>query len=231
MNVSDSHHFRKTVAGWCMVAGPLVALVSFVISPKFETDEAKQLAVVADHSDRWYWSNLLGAVALVLLIGAVLGVMHMLRERAVAYGHVGGAVALVGFCAALVTTGFAFVMWQMAKNGVTAGDVDLLKRLNDSNGLLPLYIATFGTAVGVIILAAGMYRARVVDWWMAAMTALGVVLINISFPAGALWLGIVGAAVLLVGLGSTGLMVLRETDSDWEHTPEFRGIRPATGTG
>jgi len=24
-------------------------------------------------------------------------------------------------------------------------------------------------------------------------------------------------------------MVLRETDEDWEHTPEYRGFRPAEG--
>jgi hypothetical protein len=27
-----------------------------------------------------------------------------------------------------------------------------------------------------------------------------------------------------------GLMVLREPDADWEHTPEYRGFRPAAGT-
>ncbi|MEA2404588.1 MAG: hypothetical protein QOE08_1235, partial [Thermoleophilaceae bacterium] len=24
-------------------------------------------------------------------------------------------------------------------------------------------------------------------------------------------------------------MVLRESDADWEHTPEYRGMRPAAG--
>jgi hypothetical protein len=40
------------------------------------------------------------------------------------------------------------------------------------------------------------------------------------------WVGIIGAAVMLVGLGSTGTMVLREADTDWEHTPDWRGFRP-----
>jgi hypothetical protein len=44
------------------------------------------------------------------------------------------------------------------------------------------------------------------------------------------WLLIVAAALLLVGVGSTGLMVLRESDADWEHTPQFRGFRAAPGT-
>jgi hypothetical protein len=35
---------------------------------------------------------------------------------------------------------------------------------------------------------------------------------------------------MLVGLGSMGMMVLRESDADWEHTPDYRGMRPVAGT-
>ena len=34
---------------------------------------------------------------------------------------------------------------------------------------------------------------------------------------------------LVVGLGSIGRMVLRETDEAWEHTPEYEGFRPVPG--
>ena len=40
---------------------------------------------------------------------------------------------------------------------------------------------------------------------------------------------IVGAAFLVVGLGSIGRMVLSESDTDWEHTPEYKGFRPLAG--
>jgi hypothetical protein len=68
-----------------------------------------------------------------------------------------------------------------------------------------------------------------VDWWMALFFAAGIVCINVAFPAGLLALAIVGSALTLVGLGSMGLMVLRESDADWEHTPDYRGMRPAAG--
>jgi hypothetical protein len=38
---------------------------------------------------------------------------------------------------------------------------------------------------------------------------------------------IVGYAVLLLGLGGIGQLVLAETEEEWEHTPRFHGIRPA----
>ena len=33
MHLSDAHHFRKMVAGFCMVVAPLVLLVAMVIHP------------------------------------------------------------------------------------------------------------------------------------------------------------------------------------------------------
>ena len=231
MRFSDSHHFRKMVAGFCMVAGSLFALACFVVSPKIETDEAKQLAVVADHLDRWYISTLLGSIAVVLLVPATLGLMHMLREKHAGLGHLGGALAIVGLLATMAGNGVAFMAWQMAKNGVTAADVSTLKALNDSAGyVIPVFaVGALGTAIGYVVLAAGLHRAHAVDWWMAALIALGPIGINAGFLAGSIAVSIAGAAVLFVGLGSIGAMVLRESDADWEHTPEYRGLRPAAG--
>jgi hypothetical protein len=64
---------------------------------------------------------------------------------------------------------------------------------------------------------------------MAAMLALGALGITVAGPLASLAVGIVGAALFLVGSGSIGLMVLRESDADWEHTPEYSGLRPAAG--
>ena len=84
MSLSDAHHFRKLVAGMCMMFGPLVLLVGLVIHPDSKTDEGAQLAVIADHLDQWYIAHLLILISIVLAVPAVLGLMHMLRERQVA---------------------------------------------------------------------------------------------------------------------------------------------------
>jgi len=101
--------------------------------------------------------------------------------------------------------------------------------IHDAGTMLPLYMATFLIAIGFICMSAGLYLGRVADWWMALLVAAGAVCICVCFPAAGLTLGIIGSAVLLVGLGSIGLIVLRETDADWEHTPDYRGFRPAAG--
>src|SRR2546427_12914215 len=90
MGFTDSHHLRKMTAGVCMVLAPLLFLAAFIVSPKLETGAVAQLRVAASHIDRFYISGLIGVIGLVLLVPAVLGLMHMLRERRAGYGATGG---------------------------------------------------------------------------------------------------------------------------------------------
>jgi hypothetical protein len=229
MGFSDSHHFRKMIAGVCMLLGPLFAVLSFVVSPAMHTKVAAQLGSLSAHPNRALLSVLFSIVAVGLVLVATLGLMHMLRERMVTYGHVGGGMALVGLVLAMASAGAFFVWWAMVKDGVQPADVAAAHKISHSAaGLITLYILPFLSALGYVVLAAGLWRAKAVDWWMAAAMAIGMVAINIAGPAASVVLGIVGSAIFLVGLGSVGLMVLRETDADWEHTPEYRGFRAAT---
>jgi hypothetical protein len=150
----------------------------------------------------------------------------------VAYGHVGGALAIVGLLATTAQLGAQLALWPMVRDGVQAADVSAWQALtNDAATVIPLFIVPWLAVVGFAILALGLYRAHAVDWWMAAMLALGALGITLSGPLASIAVGIVGAALFLVGSGSIGMMVLRESDADWEHTPDYRGFRPAAGTG
>jgi len=229
VKVSDSQHFRKMVAGWCMIVAPLLFVVGFSVSPRLETSATKQLAAAAGHVDRFYIATVVMFVGLALFLGAILGLVHMMRERGTAYGHIGGAVAVIGLLFTMAGLSLQLMIWLMAKDGVTAADTQLLHRFIHAGGVAPFTVLGYVLAIGLIAMAMGLYRARLVDWWMAAFIAVGSVLVEVAFPAHALWLAIVGSAFLFVGFGSIGMMVLRETDTDWEHTPEYRGFRPAAG--
>jgi hypothetical protein len=230
MGFSDSHHFRKMVAGVCMVVGPLFALASFVVSPALHTGARAQLNSVAAHQDRFLLSELFGLVAVALVIVATLGLMHMLRERGVTYGHVGGGLALIGLVLAMASVGATAVMWQMVKDGVQASDVSAVHGFTHATGtMIPMLVLPLLSAVGYVVLAAGLWRVRAIDWWMAMFIAVGAVAINVSGPVASVAVGIAGSAIFLVGLGTIGTIVLRETDADWEHTPEYHGLGTATG--
>ena len=212
-----------------MVLAPLLFLAAFVISPRLETNAGAQLSVAADHINRFYVTNLLATVGLVLVVPAVLGVMHMLRERRPQYSALGGSLTLIGVFAAMLGQGVAFVIWEMARHAAGTNTTVLHAVTHDAGTVVPIYVVGYVGALGVVILCAGLYMARVVDWWMSLFFAAGVICINLAFPMGELWLGIAGSALFLVGLGSMGLMVLRESDADWEHTPDYHGMRPAAG--
>jgi len=232
MRISDAHHFRKTVAGMCMVFSPLLLLVGAIVHPEMKTDEGAQLAVIADNLDQWFVAHVLILAAVALAVPAVLGLMHMLRERQVAYGHLGGGLGVLGLLAitGLVTMD-GFVGWQAA-----TGDADraqmtaLFNRLHDTVGVYaPFFIVSFAFTLGIVLLAIGLYRARVVQSWMAAFIAIAAVALAVGSTAAIDWLFVVGAAFLFVGLASIGRYVLTETDEDWEHTPEYKGFRPLAG--
>jgi hypothetical protein len=230
MHLSDAHHFRKIVAGACMVVAPLVLLVAVVIHPASDMDEATQVATIADNLDAWYVAHLLALISIAVMVPAVLGLMHMLREREVAFGHVGGGLAMLGLLAFAGIVGMELVMWQMVAGGSTSEAVALLERLNDTAGIvIPFVVVSFGFALGLACLAIGLYRARAVQSWTAISVAAGAVVFGFAIGAALNWLAIVAAAFLVVGLGTIGRMVLRETDEAWEHTPEYEGFRPVPG--
>jgi len=230
MHLSDAHHFRKMVAGACMVVAPLVLLVAMVIHPASDMNEATQVATIQDNLGAWYVAHLLALISIAVMVPAVLGLMHMLREREVAFGHVGGGLAMLGLLAFAGIVGMELAMWQMAAGGSTAEAVALLERLNNTAGIvIPFAFVSFGFALGLACLAVGLYRARAVQSWMAVSTAAGAILFGFAIGTAMNWLAVVAAASLVVGLGSIGRMVLRETDEAWEHTPEYEGFRPVPG--
>jgi hypothetical protein len=230
MHLSDAHHSRKMVAGACMVVAPFVLLVAMVVHPASDMDEATQVATIADNLDAWYVAHLLAFVSIVLVVPAVLGLMHMLRERQVALGHVGGGLAILGLLALTGLVAMELVLWQMAGAGNTAETVALLERLNETAGIvIPFVLLSFGFSLGMATLAVGLYRARAVQSWMAVFVAVGAILFGFAVATAMNWLAIVAAAFLVVGLGAIGRLVLRETDEAWEHTPEYEGFRPVPG--
>jgi hypothetical protein len=213
-----------------MVLAPLMLLIGLVIHPDVGTSAASTITAAAENPDEWYIAHLLALVSLVLFVPAVLGLMHMLREREIAWGHIGGGLGMLGILAFVgIVSIEGFAGWQ-AGVGDRTEMVALFDRLFDTTGVvIPFYVMSFGFALGTLCLAYGLYRARAVQSWMALFLGISAVLMAIGFPTASELVSIVGAAFLLVGLGSIGRMVLAESDEAWEHTPEYEGFRPLAG--
>lgn len=227
--MADAHHFRKMVAGFCMVVAPLFALVGFVIHPDAKTDEAAQIAQVAAHTDAWYAAHLFLFISVVLAVPAVLGLMHMLREREVAYGHTGGALGLIGLMSIAGILGIEMVVWQMA-TGNGAEMAGLLDRVTNATGVMvPFFFGSLLFGLAYVAFGVGLYRARAVASWMAFCLAAGGLLLDVGNAASSTTIALVGAAVLVVGQGAIGWMVWKETDEAWDRTPDYTGMTALPG--
>jgi hypothetical protein len=230
IKLSDAHHLRKTVAGACMILAPVLLLISAILAHSSDNDAGAILGAVADDPDRFYASTVVGIAGSVLLVPALLGLMHMLREREVALGHVGGGLALLGSLMFMLFWGAALMEWQMVRgSGDGAQMTALLDRYMHTTGTEVFFFFSLAFTIGLVVLAAGLARAHAVHSTAALALAVGAVVLQVAFFVGneAAWY-VVATAILLVGFASIGRTVLTETVEDWEHTPEHPGgFRPA----
>jgi hypothetical protein len=191
--ISDAHHFRKMVAGFCMLFAPLCMLVGFIVDP-----------------DASYAFLFVGAV---LMVPAALGLMHMLREREVAFSHLGGGLSLIGLMGTAGLVGMD-----------VGGTTDLVDRVDHLTGVGNwMFVATMGFGLGMAILGMGTFRAHALMAWAAACLMIGGIAFDVALLASSAGIAIAASAAMLAGLGATGLMVWRESDEAWEHTPALGG--------
>ena len=227
--MAAAHRTHKWIAGAGMVLAPLFLLVSAIVQPSLKSGELNQLVVIQTNLNDWYASQALALAALAVAVPAVLGLMHMLRERQWATGAVGGGLALLGIVFSAGTVALSLVQWEMMRFGVpipiTAAVVHDLK--NVAGIEIPFIIMPFAFALGMAILAVGLGVSRATNPVVAFLVGAGAVCIPVAYAISSVTLLIIGAAVLLVGLGTVGMFVLRETETQWEHTPEVHGFRPA----
>jgi len=94
--------------------------------------------------DAWYVAQLIGLVSIVLAVPAVLGLMHMLREREVAWGHIGGGLAMLGLL------GYPFLV-ELAETIATHVSIESAQQNVDPSILVALGDKT--VVLGVIDLA------------------------------------------------------------------------------
>ena len=222
--VSDGHRFRKTMAGLCMIGAPALFLLSALVAPGFDSDEAAAVGLIAGDAEAFATSQILLLAAWALFIPVVMSLMHMLREKGAGEGHLGGSLAIVGTIAAIAQCGFGLALWKMVETDQGQA-ASMLAAFNDSTlPALILFLLPLGVTLGGIVLSWALYRLHFVPAWMAAMIGSSAIL----FAAGAITyeqsLYIAASAAALVGFGALGLMVLNESVEDWEHTPEFHGI-------
>ena len=228
LKIWDAHNFRRTLTGLSLIAAPLVLLLLAFGSALLEVnrgpfDAGAELADIAAHPARTQVASLLSMLESVLFLPAFVGLIHLLRDRGVVLGHLGGGLALLGALGHIARATHFLVYVQMTTGGADQAQmVALMNRIQGDPALVPIMLTLGGFDIGLLLLGIGLWRARVVPRWAAAGIVLAIVLVIIGvviIDGGPIILLVVFAG-LAISLGAIGWTVLRMSDGDWERLPE-----------
>jgi hypothetical protein len=212
LKINDANNFRRTAPGLCLIAAPLVGLVSAFITPRFTGGMGDELAAISEHTGRWLVGEFLNLISFFLFMLAVLGIMHLLRHRGVVLGHVGGGLILLGafFHGAII--GFALVEVPLVESeGARDRMIEFADGMYESAAFMMILFPFLSFFVGWILLAIALWRARVAPLWVAA--TLGVAPLSEFFGPEAVSPELM-FALFLIAFGYVGLRVLRLSDKD-----------------
>jgi FtsH-binding integral membrane protein len=215
MALSDSRRVSRIGLGACMVAAPLLFTASDILDRSVNSDnDAKYVAQVAAHHKAHWLAGLFMMLGAIALLGAVLGLAHLVRTRKPALANVAGPLAAVGT--------FALFGWSIITMGVDpalgrspnrAAMVALYHDASNSSDLAPNLVLMFVFLLAVVALSFGLYRARVVPRVLAVLLGLSMAALFVSSDGASQW---VASALFIVGMGGIGLTVLGRSDEEWE---------------
>jgi hypothetical protein len=216
LKIWNADNFRRTLAGLCLIAAPLLYLVSEWIGPESSDDATRQLALISEQPTLWAVGALLDFLAAILFVPATLGLIHLLSGRGAILGHVGGGLMLLAQLGSAALVGLDLALLEISDEGADRGQmIALAERMMGSAGFtILLLVALFGSFLGLAFLAAGLWRARVVPAWPSVLILLFVVMeftvIGVSEV-----LESVALVLLAIGLGWVGIKVLSMSDAEW----------------
>lgn len=159
------------------VAGVLFT-VGFALDDTPDADTGTELvAAVAGSPDRFYWSNTIGALGLVLVAAVGLAVMRLVQHRGRALATVGGLLLLIGAPAAAAGQFmYGAVVTGMVESGQDRADMAALQdSLGESARTGLTFVIGFpAVMLGMVVCAAALLVSRVVPRFVPALLIAGV---------------------------------------------------------
>jgi hypothetical protein len=215
--------FRRRFGAVAVVLAPVLFAVAELTSPTEGDDPAGDLGTQAAHHGQLLLSIGSGLLASILFIPAFFALMNPVRRRGTALTHVGGGMALLGNAlSGLALAGLDFMLYEASAPGVDRAALSrfLGHATKDPVGA-PFLIGHYLFAVGLILLSAGLYRARIGYRWAAALLGLAPLLEAVVGSIGVQdTVAVAGGLDLLLVVGAAGLAwwLLTTSDAAWEGT-------------
>jgi len=224
LNISDAAQFRRVAAGLCLVAAPLLFAVAEIATPQPSGGAAVQLASFAQHRHLLVAGVLGGLASSMCFIPALFGLLHKIRNRGVVYAHLAAALIIYGLVTQDAVFGINVMFWVMTRPGMNhAAMVNLLNGLEQHGSAVaaaPLLAGHYLFAVGVVLLGAAVWRARLAPRWAGIPVALWPVS-DVALSSAGDTASLVSDAIAVAGFAALGWRMLTTPDASWDASPEI----------
>ena len=228
LKISNAAHFRRTVAGLCLVTAPLLFAAAEILTPQPSGNAATQLASFTQHRDQLLIGVLCGLASSMCFVPALFGLLHQIRNRGVACAHVAAALIVYGLVTSAALDGINAMFWVMTKPQMNhAAMANLLNGLQHGSAVAgaPLLAGHYLFAVGMVLLGAAVWRARLAPRWAGILVALWPVSDIALSPAGDT-ASLASDAIAVIGFAALGWRLLTAPDASWDQ-PAQHPAEPA----
>jgi hypothetical protein len=221
--------FRRTAAAVGLVTTALLMIVSTVLAPPFPGNFTDQLAEIDQAGSAAAVSAFAFALAQLPFIVGMLGVGHLLRDRAPLLSNIGTTLAVVGGFGHSVYGGVTMVQLDMAADAANrAVHVEILEQLESGPTVAFMAMGLLGTVLGILLLSIGLFRSRVVPRWVpvALWAFLVVEFVGSNFSdwassaSGVLYVGSLAAIALTIWRSPAAVWQTRSATADATPLPE-----------
>lgn len=214
--------FRRVVVGVSLIGAMVALFASDLVIPGQGDGNAELLAGVAGDRGGWLASDLLLLISTILFVPAVLGVLHLVRDRTPVLGHIAAAFGVLGALGHMGFVTYALVVYEASAAGSPGEMAALLDRLDEGASvvLLPL-IMSF--AISLLLMAIALYRARVVPRWVMLLVIAAFV-IELGAPGDVIALSAIKQGLAALAFGYVGVRVLRMSDAAWRRSEPEAGL-------
>lgn len=169
-------HVRKVerrLSAAVLIAAPLAGLVGGLLTQDYGGEMSRELEYIAANNARWLIANYFTLLMGVLMTVALGILIALVRERAAAFGYLGGALAIVGIYFHGSVVGYSLVQAPLV--GSTLPEDGVLtfadRFMYDHAAFTTILIPFLGFFIGMILLAVALWRAGTVPAWVAAIMA------------------------------------------------------------
>ncbi|MEU6408064.1 hypothetical protein [Microbispora sp. NPDC046933] len=214
--LSDPRTFRRSAAGLCLIIAPLVYVAGILTDPALRQGRGDDtVGVYGQYPEQVSVSASVLHWSWVLLLPGIIGMIHLIRQRGVVFGHIAGGIAFLGIVnfSSLMLGDFFYSRLERALPAAEgAGLAD--QAFADPGARFAFQMPGFIGLFGLFLLGLALAYARRGPWW-APFAILAGILSAPIFPYGT----IAGGALYLAGAGVIGLRMLRMSDEEWSGEP------------